>query len=197
LLDALAEDVNEVATVGSYWDELAHSANDAPPILAYVSELLLSYVPHNDARLPALMPTSRTLWVLGGGQTPAGQAGKVSRPFATVQAAHNAAQDGDVIYVLPGGTGVDALGRRYYMEDMGIYKNVTVVCAPGVLIGGLVQIGAFAGYYPYRIGWQGGEITGRFIAWRQFVPDTYFELSGAKVSGMGNVEFAVGGSGTV
>jgi hypothetical protein len=182
-----------VGGASTYWGTLAHSANDATPIATYVSQRLLSYVPHTDARLPAATPTSRTLWVQGGGQTEPGQIGNFSRPFATVQAAHNAAQDGDVIYVLPGGTGVDALGRHYYTEDIGIYKNVTVVCAPAVLIGGLVQIGAFAGYYPYRIGWQGGEITGRFIAWRQFVP-TFFELSGAKVSGLGNIEFNVGGT---
>jgi hypothetical protein len=183
-----------VGGASPYWGELAQSANDATTLPAYVSGRLLSYVPSNDARLPALLPNSRTLWVQGGGQTQAGQAGHFGRPFATVQAAHNAAQDGDVIYVLPGGSGVDARGRRFYTEDIGLVKNVTVVCVPGVLIGGLVQIGAFAGAYPYRVFWQGGEITGRFIVWRQFVADTYFELRGAKVSGNGNLEFNVGGT---
>jgi hypothetical protein len=146
------------AGISSYWSTLVASANDATAIAAYVSGRLLSYVLSNGARLLAATPTSRTLWVLGGGQTPAGQAGNFSRPFATVQAAH----DADVIHVLPGGTGVDALGRRYYPQDMGIYKNVTVVCAPGVSIDG-VQIGAFAGYYPYRIGWQGEKLRGALL----------------------------------
>jgi hypothetical protein len=185
----------ELVGAGSpYWSTLAASADDATTLAAYVSGRLLSYVPSNDPRLPALLPTSRTLWVRGGGQAEPGQVGNASRPFATIQAAHDAAQNGDVIHVLPGGTGVDAFNRQYYTESIGVYKNVTVVCAPGVLIGGLVQIGEFAGYTPYRSSWRGGEILSRFIVWRQFVADTYFELSGATVSGIGNVEFNVGGT---
>ena len=75
-----------------------------------------------------------------------------------------AAQDGDLIRVQRGGTGVDAFGRPYYTELFLWEKNVTIAFEPGAIYGGIFQFAAFNANASFtRRTLLGGEFIGRSL----------------------------------
>ncbi|GAB2954698.1 hypothetical protein GCM10027048_20250 [Hymenobacter coalescens] len=79
-----------------------------------------------DALVPTILPGSRVLVVQGAGQD-AGTArrDRAGKPYVSVTAAHGAAQDGDTVLVLPGGTSL-LNGRPAYAEPLYFIKNLFV-----------------------------------------------------------------------
>jgi hypothetical protein len=107
----------------------------------------------------ATTPGSRIQWVQGGLRDYnafGAYRGSITRPHRSMQEAHDAARDGDVICVLPGGTGVDALGRPYYTENYVQTKNVRLKLLPGAIVGGEILFGAYQGDKPLDYVFEGG-----------------------------------------
>jgi hypothetical protein len=140
---------------------------------------------------------TRIRWVQAGltnyssyGQT----RGSIVRPYATLQQAHDAASEGDVICVLYGGTALDALGRRYYTDSIVWEKNVRIIFQPGVVYAGVLQCNRFGGSQAGRRELIGGEIIGRVICWRQRGVANELLITGTTFSGLGTFEVAGGGT---
>ena len=111
--------------------------------------------------------TASTLWVKSG--SPAGGVrGNSYYPFASLPDALANAQQGDTIIVLPGGTSIDSLGRAYYSEDATVTQSARIIFTEGVVYGGSLIIGQFAGYTAYRTSIYGGEFINRILMCRQY-----------------------------
>jgi hypothetical protein len=143
----------------------------------------------------AHVPGAQVLWVEGGLQSYPSARGVRARPFPTLEAAQQAAFDGDTIVVRLGGTGRDVYGRPYYTESFLWEKNVTIIFEPGVIYGGLFQCSRFLGLASFtRRTLIGGEFLGRVLLWRQSATDCDMLVLGARFTGIGF--FEVNGNGS-
>lgn len=86
-----------------------------------------------------------------------GRLGDPDRPFQTMQLADDAGAD--FIYMRPGGNGVDAFGRKAYLQGTTIRNAKAVFCHPGVVLTGGIGRGNFQGAVPYRFHWFGGTLS--------------------------------------
>jgi hypothetical protein len=138
----------------------------------------------------------RMLYVQDAGQFQSGIKGSLDRPFKTLSEAHIYATDGDTIMVLPGGAGVDSLGRSCYNTYTNITKNITVVNMPGVIYAAFTDIGKFAGSQPYRVTWHGGIFLSNFNVIKQYGGESYFVGHDMRIEGTGKIQaFGSGVSG--
>jgi hypothetical protein len=101
-------------------------------------------------------PAGAFLVVEGHGQPASeGRRGSWSRRFPSIKAAHDAAQNGDAIIVLPGGGSLTSAGRPAYSEKTVLTKSVQIVGLGGPVVSGPsssnnLEVGAYAGS-PIRV----------------------------------------------
>ncbi|RYY14219.1 MAG: hypothetical protein EOO36_14635, partial [Cytophagaceae bacterium] len=132
----------------------------------------------------------RILHVCGRGQTTPGQVGNPKRPFATLQAAHDVAQNGDIILLWPGGAGQDSAGRVYYTDQYLQSKALSIYCMPGVIYGANVYLGAYFSANPARHYWHGGEFINFLLMARQSGGQSYVLVENATFTGaMGTAQY--------
>jgi hypothetical protein len=159
-------------------DLASNSKTNVPSVAAIVSKL--DFVDN--------ATTAATLWVRSGSPVP-GVRGNVYYPFSSLPEALTSAQAGDTIIVLPGGTGVDALGRAYYNEEATVENSLRIIFSEGVIYGGTLIIGRFAGYNAYTTSIYGGEFINRILMCRQYTQSALTVHNARFTGALGGVQY--------
>lgn len=140
----------------------------------------------------------KTYYVCGRGQTEPGVVGNPNRPFATIQAAHDAMDDAlGLIRVMPGGETVDSLGRSAYNTDYVQTKHIAVYCEPGVILNKKTIWGGFDGTGGGIHYWYGGEFVNgdNSIMYRQRDKASQVLIENTRFSGFAGIQHVANNTG--